>query len=64
MNQPDPKDTANKPAFSKKANSFLLRNIRPLGSQTADVLARDGIIQQIGAEPFVGQVRLRASRST
>ena len=47
MDQPDIKDAANRSGFSKKENSFLLKNIRPLGSQTADVLVRDGIIQQI-----------------
>jgi len=49
MDQPDINNSANKPGFSKIANSFLLRNIRPLGGQPADVLVRDGIIQQIAA---------------
>ena len=49
MDQPDFKDAANKPGFSKKENSFLLKNIRPMGGNNADVLVRDGIIQEIAA---------------
>jgi cytosine/adenosine deaminase-related metal-dependent hydrolase len=44
------KDHINETEFLPKNNSFLLKNIRPLGGNRANVLVRDGMIQQIAEE--------------
>jgi cytosine/adenosine deaminase-related metal-dependent hydrolase len=44
------KDHINETEFLPKSNSFLLKNIRPLGGNRANVLVRDGMIQQIAEE--------------
>jgi cytosine/adenosine deaminase-related metal-dependent hydrolase len=49
MDQREINYCANRPGFSKKENSFLLKNIRPMGGSISDVLVWDGIIQQIAA---------------
>lgn len=47
MDQPETKHAAMDTDFLPKRNSFLLKKVRPRGGQAADVLVREGRIQQI-----------------
>jgi cytosine/adenosine deaminase-related metal-dependent hydrolase len=47
MDQPETKHAAMDTEFLPKRNSFLLKKVRPMGGQAADVLVREGRIQQI-----------------
>ncbi len=58
MDQPEINNFANKSCFSPKSNSFLLKNVRPMGGQPADVLVRDGVIQQIAADNNISEERM------
>jgi cytosine deaminase len=50
VNQSDIKNNADKAGSSSIANTFLLKNVRPMGSLSTDVLVCDGVIQQIAPD--------------
>jgi len=47
VNQSDIKNNTNKANSSSTENTFLIKNVRPMGGSSTDVLVREGVIQQI-----------------